>query len=243
MTTALETWSRGSHSDGGITHDTYRKGAGPGVIVIHEIPGLTRAVIAFGDEVVAAGYTVVMPRLFGHPGIADNAVNQLREVARTCVSREFVTLRTGRTAPIANWLRSLARSLHAELGGKGVGALGMCFTGGFALAMMVDNSVVAPVVAQPALPIAIGASRSRDLGLSPADLAVVRRRAANGCPVLGLEFPNDPMTGTRFDTLTSELGENFIKVELAGRGHSTVTRHRRQVAVDAVLEFFERQLR
>ncbi len=63
----LATWTRSSHTADGITHDTYRKGEGPGVIVIHEIPGMTPDVIAFAEEVVDLGCTVVMPHLFGVP--------------------------------------------------------------------------------------------------------------------------------------------------------------------------------
>lgn len=37
------------------------------------------------------------------------------------------------TSPVIAWLRALAKSLHAEVGGVGVGAIGMCFSGGFAL--------------------------------------------------------------------------------------------------------------
>ena len=58
----------------------------------------------------------------------------------------------GRTSPVARWLRSLARELHAQLGGPGMGAVGMCFTGGFALAMLADAPIAAPVLAQPAAP-------------------------------------------------------------------------------------------
>ena len=119
----------------------------------------------------------------------------------------------------------------------------MCLTGGFALAMMVDESVAAPVVAQPSLPAAIGAARKADLGLSPSDLAAVRRRAAEGCPVLGVRYRDDPATGTRFETLTKELGDGFIRVELDGKGHSTLTAHRQQVAVDRVLAFFDERLK
>ena len=64
---ALDSWTRGSHTADGTTHPTYRKGSGPGVVIIHEIPGMTPDVIAFADEVVAAGHTVVMPHLFGEP--------------------------------------------------------------------------------------------------------------------------------------------------------------------------------
>jgi dienelactone hydrolase len=241
--TLLGSWTPGEHFFGGVSHPTYRKGTGPGVIVIHEIPGITPTVIAFAQEVVDAGFTVVMPSLFGTPEAPMTALNAARSLARVCVSREFTTLATGVTTPVAGWLRSLARELHDELGGPGVGALGMCFTGGFALAMMVDTSVVAPVLAQPSAPFAVSPRRSRDLNLSPGDLAVVKERAAAGCEVLGLRFSKDPTVGRRFGTLERELGEAFIKVEFGGLGHSTVTEQRQQEGVDRVLAFFDEKLR
>src|SRR6476619_7500009 len=239
----LDSWTAGTHTapvnGEDTTHPTYRKGSGPGVVVIHEIPGLTPSVIGFGEELVEAGYTVVMPSLFGSDEAGMSPVTVARAFAQVCVSAEFTKLALGETTPVAGWLRSLARSLHQELGGPGVGALGMCFTGGFALAMMVDDAVAAPVVAQPSAPFAIGKTRGADLNLSPADLATVKRRAGEGCSVLGVRYRKDPATGTRFETLTRELGEHFVRVELEGRGHATLTAHRQQVAVDRVLAFFE----
>jgi dienelactone hydrolase len=239
----LDTWTRGQHTADGLTHPTYRKGTGPGVIVIHEIPGMTPEVIGFAEEVVDAGFTVVMPHLFGEPEAGMNALTVARTMSRVCISREFTKLATGETASVAGWLRSLARELHGELGGPGVGAIGMCFTGGFALAMMVDAAVAAPVVAQPSAPFAVSPGRSRDLNLSPADLTTVKERAAAGCEVLGLRYRKDPAVGKRFETLTQELGDKFIRVELEGRGHATVTAHRQQEAVDRVLAFFTDKLR
>lgn len=163
--TLLDSWTLDAHSFEGVSHPTYRKGSGPGAIVIHEIPGLTLAMITFGEEVVAAGFTVVMPHLFGKPEEAKNLGSIARSMGQICVRKEFTMLATGVTSPIAGWLRSLAREVHDELGGPGVGAIGMCFTGGFALAMMVDTSVVAPVLAQPSTPFAVSARRSRDLNL------------------------------------------------------------------------------
>jgi dienelactone hydrolase len=200
-------------------------------------------VTAFAEEVVAAGFTVVMPHLFGTPGQGSTAPAIARSIGQVCISREFTKLATGVTTPVAGWLRSLARSLHEELDGPGVGALGMCFTGGFALAMMVDDAVAAPVLAQPSVPLAVGRKRAGDLNLSPADLDVVRRRAREGCEVLGLRFRRDPAVGSRFETLTRELGDAFLRVELEGRGHSTLTEQRQQEAVDRVLAFFEEKLR
>jgi dienelactone hydrolase len=238
----LDTWTDGTHTADGITHPTYRKGTGPGVVLIHELPGMTPEVIAFADEVVGAGHTVVMPHLFGEPGAPVSVGRFLKVLPQVCVSREFTKLALNETTPVAGWLRSLARELHAELGGPGVGALGMCFTGGFALAMMVDDAVTAPVVCQPSAPFAIGKRRGADLNLSPADLQVVKRRAAAGCAVLGLRYRNDAATGTRFDTLHRELGDNFIAVEFEGKGHSVLTEHRQQEAVDRVLAFFSERL-
>jgi len=236
-------WTQGSHTHDGVSHPTHRQGTGPGVIIIHEIPGITPEVAAFGQEVVDAGYTVVMPSLFGTAGGRMTPLSTARSLGRVCVSREFTKLRTGVTTPVAGWLRSLATDLHAELGGPGVGALGMCFTGGFALAMMVDAPVTAPVLCQPSTPFVPGRKRAADVNLSPGDLDLVKGRCAAGQQVLGLQFSKDPLTGTRFDTLTRELGDAFIRIEFEGKGHSTVTEHRRQEGVDAVLGFFADNLR
>ncbi len=178
----LAGWACGSHTAGRVTHPTYRKGAGPGVVIVHEIPGITPEVLRFADEVVDRGFTVVLPHLFGDPGASASGGQIAKAIAQVCVSREFTKLRAGVASPVTDWLRSLARSLNDELGGPGVGALGMCLTGGFALAMMVDDCVAAPVVAQPALPAPLGKTRAADLGLSPAAREVVRRRVAAGCP-------------------------------------------------------------
>ncbi len=239
----LDAWTHGEHTHDGTTHPVYRRGTGPGVVVIHEIPGMTPEFVAFADEVVEAGFTVVLPHLFGTPGRPVSAGYLLDTVRKVCVSNEFTKLATGVTTPLAGWLRSLARELHAELGGPGVGALGMCFTGGFALAMMVDTAVAAPVLAQPSAPFPVGPTRSRDVNLSPEDLAVVKERAAGGCQVMGLRYRQDLAVGKRFETLTHELGEAFVRVEFDGRQHSTLTLHRQQEAVDRVLGFLHDKLR
>lgn len=240
--TRIEDWTKSEHTADGVTHATYRRGTGPGVVIIAEIPGITEDVIAFADEVVDLGCTVVLPHLFGDVPSPVTPVTAVKSMSRACVSKEFTTWHVGQTSPVADWLRSLARELHAELGGPGVGALGMCFTGGFALAMMVDDSVAAPVVAQPSLPFPVGRARAADVNLSPADLDRVKQRAAAGCQVLGLRYTGDVAVGTRFETLTRELGDAFIRVEFPGRKHSTLTMHRQQEGVDAVLSFFREKL-
>ena len=235
-------WAKGEHTADGVTHTTYRKGSGPGVVVISEIPGITENVVAFAEEVVALGCTVVLPHVFGPVPAPYTPLTALNSMREACINKEFTKIRLKQTSPIADWMRSLARELHDELGGPGVGALGMCFTGGFALAMMVDDSVVAPVLAQPSLPFPVTRALAADVNLSPADLERVKERAAAGCQVMGLRYTGDIAVGTRFDTLTRELGDAFIRVEFPGRKHSTLTEHRQQEGVDRVLEFFREKL-
>lgn len=239
---ALESWTHERMTLVGETRDVWRKGSGPGVIVIHEIPGIDDALVAFAEEVVARGHTVLLPRLFGTPGAGFAARNMIGELTQFCVRREFTFFARGRTSPIAGWLRALARGLHDETGGDGVGVVGMCFTGGFALAMMADAPVIAPVLAEPSLPFPVGVKRGADLGLSPADLAAVKHKTAAGCDVLGLRYRTDAATGTRFDTLARELGDRFIAVEFDGKGHSVLTRDRQQEGVDRVLDFLDEKL-
>jgi len=239
----LESWTQSDFTYDGVTRTTYRRGSGPGVIVVHEVPGITPKVEAFANEVVDAGFTVVLPSLFGTPGEPQSIGSISRVMARVCISKEFVTMRAGRTSPVTRWLGSLADELYQELGGRGVGALGMCFTGGFALGMMVNGPVVAPVLCQPSTPFPVTRGLRGDLNLSPADLGTVKEKVASGCHVLGLRYKGDPAVGTRFTTLRRELGDGFIAVELEGKGHSVVTEHRDESAVQRVLAFFSEQLK
>lgn len=238
-------WKHDSFSAAGFTHDTYRKGTGPGVVVVHEIPGITPAVMQFAEEVVSAGFTVVMPLLVGHVGRAPDSKYMASSMSKVCVSREFTTLAMRKTSPIIAWLRALAKQLHREVGGRGVGAVGMCFSGGFALGMMLDDIMIAPVLAQPSLPFAFGKSRGADLNLSPDDEIAIQRRAVEGCQVLGLRYTGDRLVGTRFDTLRRLLGEQFIAVEFpssAKSDHSVLTEQRQEDGVKRVVDFLREKL-
>lgn len=243
---ALEGWSKGSFTAATLTRDTYRKGSGPVVIVVHEIPGITPAVERFANDVVNAGFTVVMPDLVGTPGREVSGGYTMSSMLKVCISREFTNMALKKTSPIISWLRALARSLHQEVGGPGVGAVGMCFSGGFALGMMVDDIMIAPVLSQPSLPFAIGKARGADVNLSPDDAAVVAERAAQGCQVLGLRFDKDKLVGDRFSSLRSLLGDAFVAVEIPSRSpkdHSVLTEQRDEDSVQRVLQFFNEKLK
>ena len=241
----LAGWELSQFTAAGFTRDVYRRGTGPGVIVVHEIPGITPKVTQFANEVVERGFTVLMPSLVGTPGREVSGGYLASSMAKVCISREFSNMALNQTSPIISWLRALARNLHLEVGGPGVGALGMCFSGGFALAMMVDDTVVAPVLSQPSMPFPVGKARGADLNLSPDDALVVARRAAEGCQVLGLRFTEDKAVGTRFQTLRHLLGDAFIAVELPSTkktDHSVLTEQRDEDSVQQVLAFFEEKL-
>jgi dienelactone hydrolase len=242
---SLTTWEKSQFTSATFTRDTYRKGTGPVVIVVHEIPGITPAVERFADDVVQAGFTVVMPDLVGTAGQEVSGKYIASSMAKVCISREFTTMALGHTSPIISWLRALARSLHKEIGGKGVGAIGMCFSGGFALGMMVDEIMVAPVLSQPSLPFSIGKKRGADLNLSPDDAEVIAQRAAQGCQVLGLRFDQDKLVGDRFTSLRELLGDAFIAIELPSsskKDHSVLTEQRDEASVQKVVEFLTQKL-
>jgi dienelactone hydrolase len=217
-------------------------------------------VVAFGRRVIAAGMTAYMPSLFGEPGREVSGGYLFGQIARACVSSEFATWATRKTSPIVSWLRALARDAHAACGGPGVGAIGMCLTGGFALAMMVDDTMVAPVLSQPSMPFPVSGGHRRDLGISDDDLVKVRARCAAGAQVMGLRFTGDRTSpGERFQRLRDELGDRFLGIEIdSSRGnphgipsnaHSVVTLHLvdepghpTRIALDRVIAFFRERL-
>lgn len=256
----LDDFERGSFSHGGVTHEVFRSGVGPAVIVLAEIPGITPKVAEFARRVRALGCTVWMPVLFGTPGRSPSGGAILRSMATGCVSREFAAFATGRTEPVSVWLRALARHAHAECGGPGVGAVGMCFTGGFALGMSVDPTVLAPVLSQPSLPLPVSKRARASIHLSPEDLQVVQGRTADGMCVMGLRFTGDrAVPDDRFATLRRELGDGFIAVEIDSSpgnqwgirkgAHSVLTEdlvdepgHPTRAALDGVLDFLRARL-
>ena len=241
----LTGWDRDEFTAADMTYPYYRRGTGPGVVVIHEVPGITPLVQRFADEVVDSGFTVFMPSLLGEPGKEPSNLYDAVSMTKVCIAREFTTWGLNETSPIIAWMRALARALHNEVGGPGVGAVGMCFSGGFALGMMVDEIMLAPVLSQPSLPLAIGNKRGADLNLSPDDEEAVIARAAAGCEVLGLRFTDDMLVGSRFSTLREKLGDAFLAVELPSNkktDHSVLTEQRDDATVVRVLDFFKEKL-
>ena len=265
----LSDFERTTFTHDGTTRDVYRQGSGPAVIVIAEMPGITPKVADFARRVVGIGCTAVMPHLFGVPGreVSPQSMGKLKmagamasSAVPACISRDFTAFATGRTSPVISWLRALAASEHERCGGPGVGAVGMCFTGGFALAMAADDRLLAPVLSQPSLPIGLTRKSRHNIDICAADLAKVKRRCEDeGLEVLGLRFRGDRFVPPeRFEFLREQLGDAFIGVELddesakPGTGvppHSVLTEHLidepgqpTRDALDRVLEHFRSRL-
>jgi dienelactone hydrolase len=264
----LSDFERADFTFDGKTRTVFRLGSGPAVIVIAEMPGITPKVLDFARKVAGIGCTAVLPHLFGVPGrdplpATHGAAGTLKYMASSlvpaCISKEFTVLATGRTSPVVDWLRALARAEHQKCGGPGVGAVGMCFTGGYALAMATDDIMLAPVLSQPSMPAGLTASRRRSIDISPTDLEIVKGRCAAGLKVIGMRFTSDKLVpAERFEFLREQLGDAFIAVELdesdanpdsALPPHSVLTEHlidepgqRTRAALVQVLELFRTQL-
>lgn len=198
----------------GRTHEVFRAGRGPAVIVIHEVPGVHPGMVDFARHLIDAGFTVYLPSLFGTAGAPATTREIVGSIVRVCVSREFAIL-ADRTSPVTHWLRGLAARAHADCGGAGVGAIGMCLTGGLALAMAVEPSVLAPVLSQPGLPAAVSPRNRAALGIDRPDLDRVAERTRDGLCLLGLRFSADrACPRERFETLRRLFGARFEAIEI-----------------------------
>lgn len=224
----------------GSTRAVLRHGEGPVVLLMHELLGPTPPTIDFARFVAAQGFHVAMPVFFGTPTVEGTVLGGL---ATLCIRREFAVLGSGRASPIADWLRPLCRALHAEAGGRGIGVIGMCFSGGFVLSTMLEPSVVAPVCAQPSLPLWPRAG----LDIAPDDLARVVD-ASRSRPLLFVRFRDDRLSPAARQTTLEAAFAGRGRLEtciLAGRGHSTLVYDRPACGSDprtAVVDHLRAQL-
>lgn len=216
----------------GETKDVLVAGTGPAVVVMAELPGITPHVARFARWVRDAGFTVWMPHLFGRDGEVGHPEYARETFQRVCTSREFAAFAANDASPVTQWLRALAAHAHTECGGPGVGAIGMCFTGNFALSLMLEPAVLAPVLCQPSLPLDDPAG----LHIATGDLATVSARLEReDLTVLAYRFAGDVYCrAERFAAYERALGDRFVGRVLPddaadpsepGPPHSTVTLH------------------
>ena len=229
-----------------VEHDIYEKGAGPVVVILQELPGIDPETIKFADKIVAAGFRVVMPHLFGP--LNKFAIG--RNIARLfCVRREINIFARNQSSPIVDWLKALCRDACQRYDVTGVGVIGMCLTGNFAISMMADDSVLASVASQPSLPLFSQGS----LHMSKADVAEVSKRLDDHGPMLSFRFAGDKLcTAKKFDAIDNAFNQGKERIKLTtvpGNQHAMLTAHfiheegsPTQVALDEIIDYFSQRL-
>lgn len=229
------------------------------ILLMQELPGMTKHTLALAKRLAGDGYQVYMPLMFGKP---NSPIEPLKNAVRLCIQKEFHFLAWHKPSPIADWLRLLCKHMSDENSGKKIGAIGMCLTGRFVLSLMVENSLVAPVMAQPGHPKGHGSKENAaTLGIPSCDLASAKCRAeTDDVQVLGLRFEDDPFCPPgRFEAMEKEFGENFIRFDIdrslyaehkiRDKAHAVLTidysdkpGHPTRLAYEKMLGFFSERL-
>lgn len=233
--------------DHSIQHDIYHRGEGPPIVLIQELPGIGPQTLHLADRFIEAGFSVYLPHLFGPIG----KVSMVGNMARVfCLRREFSVFSAGKSSPIVDWLRALCRKVREDTQAPGVGVIGMCLTGNFAISLMGDESVLAAVASQPSMPF-----HSQDaLHMSADEIAATRHRIDETAPMLAFRFASDPMcTSKKFDSIDRQFNDDRQRIDLhtlPGKGHSVLTLdfvnqqgHPTHEALSQVLAYFSRQLK
>ncbi len=230
-----------------VSHDVYSKGDGGAcVVIIQELPGIGPETISLANTFVERGFRVVLPHLFGPLGKISLGGNTLRVF---CMRKEFTLFTSHKSSPIVDWLRALCQDLKANHDASGVGVIGMCLTGNFAISLMADDSVLAGVASQPSMPL----MKQDDLHMSSEEVAAAREGIDQKGRMMALRFSGDPLcTGRKFAAIAKAFNddkERIKLVELPGKGHSVLTLdlikggESAQHALNEVLDYFTEQLK
>jgi dienelactone hydrolase len=192
----------------GAAHPVLISGDGPGVILMHELPGFVPEFWRLARWIEAAGFRVYAPALYDGPGTPLEELHQIHGrvggMARACISREIRLFAKEGGSPVSDWLRALASHVQNERGGPGVAVIGLCLTGNFAWSVAIDPSVRAAVAGEPALPFNNAAS----IHLSPEEAEALQRR--DNLKIIALRFDGDPSCrAERFSALETLLGETL----------------------------------
>ncbi|MCB1706178.1 MAG: dienelactone hydrolase family protein [Halioglobus sp.] len=230
-----------------ISHDIYRLGSGAPVVIIQELPGIGPQTLHLADAFVARGFEVILPHLFGPLGKISMGGNLLRVF---CMRREFSLFEANRSSPIVDWLRALCRDIRAQGDHPGVGVIGMCLTGNFAISLMGDDSVLAAVSSQPSMPL----MKASELHMSADEIEGVRRRIDSTAPMHAYRFAGDPLCNAqKFEAIDKAFNDSdntrIVNHTLPGKGHSVLTidfvdeqGHPTREALDSILSYFSAQL-
>lgn len=237
-----------TQAENNISHDVYRRGRGAPIVIIQELPGIGPETLRLADEFVANGFEVVLPHLFGPLEKVAMAGNLLRVF---CMRREFHLFQANGSSPVVDWLKALCQEVKSQGDYNGVGVIGMCLTGNFALSLMGDDSVLAAVSSQPSMPIL----KPSDLHMSEQDIATIRSRIDSTAPIHAYRFAEDTLcTATKYEAIDKAFNEDgsirVVTHTLPGPGHSVLTLdfvdeqgHPTREALNDILGYFAAQLR
>ena len=237
--------TRSGHS---ISHDIYQRGVGAPVVLIQELPGIGQETLALADRLITAGFEVIMPHLFGPIGKVSIGGNLARVL---CLRKEFNVLARNKSSPVVDWLRLLCRQVRESRGVTGVGVIGMCLTGNFAISLIADDSVLAAVASQPAMPF----FKQGALHMSAEEVTSIRGALDEKGPMRVLRFEDDPLcTPEKSECIHKAFNDpdstRMEELTLPGKGHSVLTLdfvdeagHPTRAALDNVIEYFTKQLR
>jgi dienelactone hydrolase len=190
---------------GGRDYPIYRAGDGPPVLILHELLGLSDETLRLGRSLVAAGFRVVIPEFLPGKG---SKLFMLPNFALICIRRQFKLWARNESGPFLDFARALCQEEAKD--SRGIGVIGMCLTGGFALSSVADDDgkLKVPVICEPSLPFGFGASQSA-LQMSPEMIAQVKQRMrADNVTGIACRFSEDWKSPCqRMERLRSEFGD------------------------------------
>ena len=218
------------------------------IIVVHELPGMTKPFLCYCIKMANQGFKVYAPLMFGKMGKAKSSLQMLS----LCISSEFRKLywrnqTEGQPeSQFTRWVLHLAGVVSSRHESRKVGVIGMCLTGSFALVTFAEPAVNSVVCCQPAFPFVFRES----LGLTKTQQCNVRRevnKLGAGC-AQGYRYKNAPLSRqSHVDSTVSFMNddgvERFTYKTLKGCKHSVVTDKKRNLTTENdILEFVNARL-
>ncbi|WP_137844966.1 dienelactone hydrolase family protein [Microbacterium sp. 2FI] len=239
---------------------------GPGVLLLHELMGLTDETFELAEAITAAGFRVAVPHLFGPAGGDGSMPAGSAGLIGRCIAREMSLLARNQPRKGTEWLAEAASWLGTHTTSpRGVAVIGMCATGAFAMAAVLDPQVKAVVASQAAFPMLRPGSWAipgGDEQLGSGDKGVMTLRFRRDCKsakrrverlpdLVGGEPPThrregpaspDPKAAPSVRGIDVSEGGRLHVVWADGRGHSVLTASRVDRAVVEVAAFLRKNL-
>jgi len=149
----------------------------PGIVLFHELPGLTHHDRMLGARLVCEGFHVYMPLMFGDVDQSNTALGrrQACDPGANGHPRFWCSNGAGEHPILGDWLRDAVKTIGADH--RPIAVIGMCLTGTFALSLAHAANVTVAVLAQPTLP--FGFLKAADLDVPQDTLKIAIRDLAD----------------------------------------------------------------